>query len=114
MKAATFIVVVAVVMGAACAHETESEALRRGHASELKARVTDGDVRIDCDVGDAEVYVDGVIQGQASDFDGKQRLLKTGDGAHAIQVRKTGYQVYEAGVVAEHTMIVLMVHLIPL
>jgi hypothetical protein len=50
------------------------------------------DVRPD----DAEVLVDGVVEGLASDFDGKAGVLHLSDGRHRVQIRKKGFQPYES------------------
>lgn len=99
-----------------CAHTglPDTEATRKMRSADLRPRSMDGDVRIECDVKDAEVYMDGVLQGAAGDFDGSRTLLKTGEGSHRIEIRKPGYAPYEAGVVSGSTVVVLSVHLQPM
>lgn len=55
----------------------------------------EGAVLLDCTPGDAEVLVDGVPQGRCDDFGGG-RALKVGAGAHALEVRKSGYRPYRS------------------
>ncbi len=42
---------------------------------------------------DAEVVLDGVVQGKASDFP-EERYLKVDSGAHRLELRAAGYEPY--------------------
>ena len=42
---------------------------------------------------DAEVILDGVAQGKASDFT-EERYLKVASGRHRLELRKAGYETY--------------------
>jgi hypothetical protein len=53
-----------------------------------------GDVVLRCEPPDAEVYLDGVIQGLCTDFRGAPRGLRVGEGLHQIEVKKQGYWPY--------------------
>jgi hypothetical protein len=53
-----------------------------------------GDVVLRCEPPDAEVYLDGVIQGLCSDFRGTPRGLRVGQGLHQIDVKKQGFWPY--------------------
>ncbi len=97
-----------------CAHRPEWPVFERMPHGDLPARSLDGDVRIECAVRDAEVYLDGVLQGTAGDFDGTQALLKTGDGPHRIEIRKPGFAPYQTDFVSGNTVVVLSVHLQPI
>jgi len=97
----------------ACSHSAMPlpSAMQQLDAADLRPRTLEGDVRIDCDVKDAEVFLDGVVQGQVRDFDGTEALLKTGDGVHRVEIRKPGYQTYVTDLVAGNTIVVISVHL---
>ena len=43
--------------------------------------------------GDAEVLIDGVVQGKASDFP-QERYLKVPGGTHRLELRAEGYETY--------------------
>ncbi len=60
-------------------------------------RATDrnGDVQLHCDHADAEVLVDGVLQGRCEDFAGAPRRLPVGEGMHLIEVTKAGFARYQ-------------------
>jgi len=42
---------------------------------------------------DAEVILDGIAQGKASDFT-QERYLKVESGTHRLELRKPGYETY--------------------
>ncbi|MCY1003541.1 PEGA domain-containing protein [Myxococcus sp. MISCRS1] len=58
------------------------------------AKPTSGDVSLRCVPEDAEVYLDGVLQGVCSDYAGNPRGLNLGVGLHQIEVKKHGYWPY--------------------
>lgn len=72
-----------------------------------------GDVRLECDEADAEVYIDGVFQGLAGDFDGMPVLLRLAPGLHHIEVRKPGRRPWRADVFPGDTRVVLRARLEP-
>ena len=51
-----------------------------------------------CEPKDAEVLVDGVMQGSCQDVEGQ--VLALSEGAHRVEVRKAGFTSYEAQVEA--------------
>ncbi len=57
-----------------------------------------GRLRLRCEPPNAEVLVNGVTQGLASDF-AAPRSLKLEPGLHRIEVRKAGYATFRAEVV---------------
>lgn len=74
----------------------QDEPATLGQARELlrTAEAPSGDVVLRCEPPDAEVYLDGVIQGLCSDFRGAPRGLRVGKGLHQIEVKKQGYWPY--------------------
>lgn len=54
----------------------------------------DGNLMLRCDPSDAEVFLDGVVQGVCTDFDGGAKGLQVGAGLHRIDVKKDGYWPY--------------------
>lgn len=52
------------------------------------------DVLLRCTPRDAEVLVDGVLQGLCSDFEPLSAGLSVGEGLHQIEVRRQGYWPY--------------------
>jgi hypothetical protein len=108
-----FALIAAALVGCAQTPWQGSEAARKVRDNRVGPRSSQGDVRINCDILDADVYVDGVIQGSAADFDGSHALLYIGEGLHRVEIRKAGYQTYEAGVEGGNAVVVLNVHLLP-
>jgi hypothetical protein len=51
-----------------------------------------GELRIDVEPRDAEVYVDGYYAGRVDDFDGTFQALRLEEGGHKIEVVKPGYE----------------------
>jgi hypothetical protein len=51
-------------------------------------------VLLRCTPRDAEVLVDGVLQGLCSDFEALPAGLSVGEGLHQIEVRRQGYWPY--------------------
>ncbi|MDY7231549.1 PEGA domain-containing protein [Hyalangium rubrum] len=86
---------VGLVVALSCAGRQEEPATL-GQARELlrNAGTPSGDVVLRCEPPDAEVYLDGVIQGICTDFRGSPRGLRVGKGLHQIEVRKQGYWPY--------------------
>lgn len=53
-------------------------------------RAERGNVALDVLPADAEVFVDGVLQGIADDFDGVPRYLEVAPGVRRVEFRKPG------------------------
>jgi len=81
---------------AACAHAGTPPRVASDDPVEavlLNARA--GNTLVRCAPADAEVFVDGVERGLASDFDGRSRLLALTPGAHRVVFRRKGYDPVE-------------------
>ena len=59
-----------------------------------------GNLVVHTDPPDAQVAVDGVVQGLGSDFDGVHGALKLKEGAHNLEVTRHGYRPFTATVFA--------------
>lgn len=53
-------------------------------------RAERGNVALDVEPLDAEVWVDGVLQGIADDYDGVPRFLEVAPGVRRVELRKPG------------------------
>lgn len=53
---------------------------------------------------DAEVVLDGVVQGMASEFT-EERYLKVESGTHKLELRKAGYETYSRTVYVSNTLL---------
>ncbi len=53
---------------------------------------------------DAEVALDGVVQGKASDFT-EERFLKVESGTHRLELRKAGYETYARDVYVSNALL---------
>ncbi len=53
---------------------------------------------------DAEVVLDGVVQGRASDFT-EDRYLKVASGTHRLELRKPGYAPYAREVYVSNSLL---------
>jgi len=53
---------------------------------------------------DAEVVLDGVAQGKASDFT-QERYLKVESGMHRLELRKPGYETYSRTLFVSHSLL---------
>jgi len=60
-----------------------------------------GEVLVHCDPADALVAVDGLVVGQAQDFDGTQRFLKLSPGFHRVLLSRPGFESFSTEVTAE-------------
>ena len=61
-----------------------------------------GNTLVRCQPADAELAVDGVVRGLASDFDGRERLLALPTGGdHRVGFRHQGYEAVVVDVVVE-------------
>lgn len=77
---------------AGCAHPTGPFAKMAREMRDVHAPV--GNVIVQATPSDAEVFVDGVEQGLASDFDGVHGALQLSSGPHTLVVRQDGYQSF--------------------
>ncbi len=78
----------------ACAH-TGATLPQIGSEDPVEARLRNargGNTLVRCEPADAELAVDGVVRGLASDFDGTERLLALPAGDHQVGFRHEGYQ----------------------
>ncbi|MEW6719772.1 MAG: PEGA domain-containing protein [Thermodesulfobacteriota bacterium] len=53
---------------------------------------------------DAEVVLDGVAQGAASEFT-QERYLKVSPGTHKVEIRKEGYETYSREIYVANTLL---------
>ncbi len=53
---------------------------------------------------DAEVVLDGVVQGKASDFP-EGRYLKVGSGPHKLELRAPGYETYSREIYVSNSLL---------
>ncbi len=53
---------------------------------------------------DADVVLDGVVQGKASDFT-EERYLKVESGTHRLELRKAGYETYARDVYVSNALL---------
>ncbi len=53
---------------------------------------------------DAEVVLDGVVQGMASEFT-EERFLKVESGTHKLELRKAGYETYSRTIYVSHSLL---------
>ncbi|ATB33440.1 PEGA domain-containing protein [Melittangium boletus] len=85
---------VGLVLGCATGPErVESPAADRAREL-LRGGSRVGNLVLRCEPSDAEVYLDGVVQGVCTDFAGAPRGLSVGEGLHQIDVKKDGYWPY--------------------
>jgi len=91
---------------------TPVEQALAGHEEALQGmgiREIEAGVALFCSPPEAEVLVDGVLQGSCRDIDGQ--LLRLGEGSHRVQVAKPGMRPYEARVATGKARTVLRVQL---
>ena len=63
-----------------------------------------GGLIFDVNPPDAEVVLDGVVQGKASDFT-QERYLKLESGMHRLELRKPGYETYSRTLFVSHSLL---------
>lgn len=101
MKAAAGVLLVVALGCATTPEQEESPAMVRAREVLREAKARRGNLLLQCEPSDAEVYVDGVLQGVCTDFGGGPKGLQVGVGLHRIDVKKEGYwpytTYYEAG-----------------
>ncbi|MCP3099497.1 PEGA domain-containing protein [Myxococcus sp. K15C18031901] len=89
-----FVVLAVMVSAAGCAGSQEPAALIRAREGLASAERPSGDLALRCVPEDADVYLDGVLQGVCGDYAGTPRGLRLGLGLHQIEVKKQGYWPY--------------------
>jgi hypothetical protein len=85
----------AAVAASGCAgREREPESVSRARELLAGAEAPSGNLALRCEPEDAEVYLDGVLQGLCSDFSGSPKSLRVGVGLHHVEVKKQGFWPY--------------------
>ena len=105
-------VLLAALAGCA-AHEPPSTAAR-ARALLGASEAPRGNVVLRCGPRDAEVLLDGVMQGLCSDFAPLSAGLSVGEGLHAIEVRRDGYWPYTTYVEPHNARATLRAELRPM
>lgn len=102
----------AAVVGLGCAAPGPMDSLLGQHSEALaQAREIAPGLDLHCSPGEAEVAVDGVLQGTCADLDG--RILPMGEGVHLIEVKRAGFRPYEVRLAAGKARTRLKVELAP-
>ena len=82
-------------LGCASAPERmDSPAMERARQLMREGRAHEGNLVLKCEPEDADVYLDGVVQGFCTDFGEAQGGLRVGEGPHRIEVKKEGHWPY--------------------
>lgn len=90
-----WLALVGLVLGCASGPgQVESPAAERAREMMRSMRARDGNLLLRCEPSDAEVHLDGVLQGVCTDFGGRPSRLQVGLGLHRIDVKKDGYWPY--------------------
>ncbi|XXF81210.1 PEGA domain-containing protein [Myxococcaceae bacterium GXIMD 01537] len=74
--------------------QDELDSVVRARELMRSAETPRGDLSLKCEPADAEVYLDGVIQGLCTDFGGSPVGLRVGQGLHRVEVKKEGFWPY--------------------
>ncbi|WP_239470713.1 PEGA domain-containing protein [Archangium violaceum] len=74
--------------------QVDSPAAERAREMLRAVKSRRGNLLLQCEPSDAEVYLDGVVQGVCTDFGGGPSGLQVGGGLHRIDVKKDGYWPY--------------------
>jgi hypothetical protein len=83
--------VVALAWVSGCAgKQDEPASMARAREMMRSAETARGDLLLRCEPSDAEVYLDGVVQGVCSDFGGSPMGLKVGEGLHEVRRTASG------------------------
>jgi hypothetical protein len=86
------LLLVGVVLGCASGPEqVDSPAAERARELMRTRKARHGNLLLRCEPSNAEVYLDGVVQGACTDFGGGPNGLQVGLGLHRIDVKKDGY-----------------------
>jgi hypothetical protein len=87
--------VVTLVIGCASGPgQVDSPMAERARELLRSRKARQGNLLLRCEPSDAEVYLDGVLQGVCTDFGGGPSGLQVGAGLHRIDVKKDGYWPY--------------------
>lgn len=90
-----WLAVVALACGSGCAaRQDEPASMARAREMMRTAEGSQGDLALRCEPPDADVYLDGVIQGVCADFSGSPSGLRVGEGLHQVEVKKEGFWPY--------------------
>ncbi|MBI5546465.1 MAG: hypothetical protein HY901_21500 [Deltaproteobacteria bacterium] len=109
MRCAWRVMLTVLLSGASCRTPEPWEPLG---AATSDARKIDPGLALHCEPGEADVLLDGVLQGSCVDLDG--RVLSLSEGTHRVEVRKAGHRPYEAVVATGLARTALKVQLVPL
>jgi hypothetical protein len=74
------------------------QALAQHEEALRQVRPLEPGLALSCEPADAEVLIDGVLQGRCSDFEA--RVIPLAEGLHRVDVKKVGLRPYEAQVEA--------------
>ncbi|MHB1845602.1 MAG: hypothetical protein ACYCWW_12310 [Deltaproteobacteria bacterium] len=86
-----------------CAHAAQRPLGVRGSSDSTERALVlspSGNTLVRCQPTDADLFVDGILQGKARDFDGTHRLLALSPGAHEVELRRAGYRSVQVEVQA--------------
>lgn len=100
------------LLAGCAAHEPPGTVARARQLLDASRR-TRGNVLLRCTPRDAEVLLDGVLQGLCSDFEPASAGLTVGEGLHGIEVRRDGYWPYTTYVEPHHARATLRATLRP-
>jgi len=90
----------AVLVAVACGSAPQEYIRTDSQAGRLEFRV---------EPSSATVMVDGVVRGQARDFDGTPAILEVPAGVHEVVLQAPGYETYSTRVYLSDTMEVISV-----
>jgi len=79
------LIIIALFLLSACCGMPQSQISTKSNAGILKISATPDD---------ADVYIDGVLQGKAREFDGRSKVLELTAGRHKIEIRAEGYHSF--------------------
>ena len=96
-----------------CAPAAELPSVSRAREALAGSTAWSGDLKLACDPPDAEVWRDGVPQGNCSDFAGAPRGLSLGEGMHRVEVLKEGYWPYVTYLSPSGARTTLRISLVP-
>jgi hypothetical protein len=94
-----------------CASPTPLERALERSAPGLSARPVPQGLSLRCLPAEAEVALDGVLQGTCADLEG--RLLALPDGPHRLEVSRPGYASWRGEIAPGHARAMLQVDLAP-
>jgi len=106
-----FSALLCVLAGCASTHPVERTLAEHSEELTVERRFA-GDLKLDCSPKDAEVLLDGVLQGTCEDF--ADQLLRLDEADHVVEVGKIGFQPYRIVVQAGRTRTALKAQLAPM